>query len=202
MSYQKTWRKWAILGFTLPIAAACLYREAKVTTEVQLPSPVSQAHAETVSEIPSPEPSEPPSTPPATPEPTPVPTPYPTPLPTPKPTLVPKPSTQPVKAVPNTAGVEQWRELVAAYDWPVDTALAVMKAESGGNPSASSPTNDHGLMQINWRWQKDRVSNMGGNLDSLYDPAFNVKVAYAIYSEQGFCPWYAARKIGVATNCN
>lgn len=67
-------------------------------------------------------------------------------------------------------GVEQWRSIVAQYDWPVNIALAIMRCESGGNPTAVSPTNDHGLFQINKGLQ------IYG--EQIYDPAFNVKVAY------------------------
>jgi soluble lytic murein transglycosylase-like protein len=107
----------------------------------------------------------------------------------------PEPSTMPVKEHDYTSGVNQWASLVSSYPWPVDEALAVMTCESGGDKSAVSSTGDYGLMQINWRWQGSRVAKMGGSLESLYDPAFNVKVAYAIYSEQGWRPWTCGRKL-------
>lgn len=75
--------------------------------------------------------------------------------------------------------------LVAQYDWDSRVALAVMKAESGCNPSAASPACDSGLMQINCV----HIAKVGGNLAALKDPATNIKVAYQIYSAQGWNPW-------------
>lgn len=82
----------------------------------------------------------------------------------------PKPAPQRAANTSKKAGVEQWRGLVGQYDWPVDIALAIMACESGGNPTASSPTDDHGLMQIH-----NGLSLYGA---AIYDPAFNIKVAY------------------------
>lgn len=50
-------------------------------------------------------------------------------------------------------------------------------------------------MQVN-SVHADRV---GGNLAALLDPVTNIKVAYEIYSEQGWCPWTTARPLGL---CN
>lgn len=72
---------------------------------------------------------------------------------------------QPVKpAAINLGGCEQYRPLVAQYSWNVEVALAVMKAESGCNPNAVSPTNDHGLFQLH-AWP-------------VYEPAENIRIAY------------------------
>lgn len=75
--------------------------------------------------------------------------------------------------------------LLAQYDWNVSIAAAVMQAESGCNPSASSPTCDHGLMQINCV----HAAAVGGNLALLDDPATNVRVAYQVYSGAGWSAW-------------
>lgn len=76
----------------------------------------------------------------------------------------------------STSGVEQWRGLVASIfpEFAVDTVLRVMQCESGGNPNAVSPTNDHGLMQIN----AVNFARFGGR--SPYDPEANLEVAYAM----------------------
>ena len=101
--------------------------------------------------------------------------------------LTPKPTIQPKKVIQtarNVSGVEQWRYLVAQYNWPVQTALAIMQCESGGNPNNISPVSinydhisDFGLMQLH-------------GVDIL-DPAANV--AYAYYHKylpaHGFTPW-------------
>jgi soluble lytic murein transglycosylase-like protein len=75
--------------------------------------------------------------------------------------------------------------------------MAIMKAESGARPNATchntNGTTDRGLFQIN----SVHASRVRGNLDSLYDPETNVRVAYAIWSEQGWSPWVTARKLGI-----
>ena len=94
------------------------------------------------------------------------------------PTLAPPPTpvAQAVAYTPVSVGVEQWRSLVASI-FPADTVdavLRVMRCESGGNPNAVSPTNDHGLMQIN----AVNFGRFGGR--SPYDPQANLEVAYAM----------------------
>jgi cell wall-associated NlpC family hydrolase len=70
------------------------------------------------------------------------------------------------------------------------TALAIIKAESGGNPNAINTANrngttDTGLFQINSvhsNWTKGM---------NLYDPLQNAKAAYKIYTDAGksWSPW-------------
>lgn len=78
-------------------------------------------------------------------------------------------------------GCEAYRELVAQYDWDVNVAVAVMRAESGCNPSAISPVNydglhDHGLFQLH-------------GID-VYDPAENIRIAYTQkYLKGGWTHW-------------
>lgn len=85
-----------------------------------------------------------------------------------------------------TGSCEAYRGLVTQYDWPINTAMAIMHAESNCNPIASSPTCDHGLMQINCVHR----AAVGGDLALLNDPATNVRVAYAIYAAAGgWTPW-------------
>lgn len=83
---------------------------------------------------------------------------------------------------PNCAA---YRGLVAQYDWPVQTAMAIMQAESGCR--AITPDNsalnydgiaDHGLMQLH-----------GMNIT---DPAENIRIAYAVKylgAGRSFTPW-------------
>lgn len=77
-----------------------------------------------------------------------------------------------------------YEDLVCSYDWPCDQALKVMHCESKGYARAFS-LNNYGLFQINGI-HRARVQ---GNVESLYDPETNVRVAYAIWSEQGWRPW-------------
>lgn len=66
-------------------------------------------------------------------------------------------------------------DLFRQYDWSVSTAEAICQAESGGNPTAVSSTNDYGLMQLH-------------NL-AIFDPAENIAVAYQKYLMQGWSAW-------------
>ena len=91
------------------------------------------------------------------------------------------------------AGVEQWRWLVAQY-FPADQvnyALAIMRCESGGNPNAHSPTADRGLMQIN----QVHSAKVGGNLNSLFDPHTNMRVARQVWDGAGWGAWTCSWKI-------
>jgi len=64
-------------------------------------------------------------------------------------------------------------------------AIAIAKAESGLNCNAVSPTNDHGVFQLN------AVHMPKFNGKSPYDCKANIEVAYRIFKEQGFGPWAA-----------
>lgn len=85
---------------------------------------------------------------------------------------------------PVASGCEQYRSLISAYNWPVDVAIAVANSESGCNTHAVSPTRDHGIFQIN----EVHIAK-AGSIQALHDPATNIKVAYQIWSRQGFRPW-------------
>lgn len=87
-----------------------------------------------------------------------------------------------------TFSIEKWRPLVTKYPWPVEQAMLVMAKESGGNPRAVSATDDHGLFQIHGGYA------MYG--EKIYDPAFNVALAYNnYYKTRGWTPWYAVQGI-------
>jgi hypothetical protein len=62
-----------------------------------------------------------------------------------------------------------------------DRAVAIAKCESGLNPKAVSPTNDHGLMQIN-----KTVHTVEGD---IYDVDTNLQFARKLYDERGWEPW-------------
>ena len=73
-------------------------------------------------------------------------------------------------------GCEKYLPLVEKYSWPVEIVLAIMYAESGCDPNAISPTNDHGLLQLH-------------NVP-IYDPAKNIAYAYnGKYLKGGFSHW-------------
>jgi hypothetical protein len=79
---------------------------------------------------------------------------------------------------------ESYRALVQKYFGQYTaSAMTTMSHESGCNPNAISPTNDHGLFQL--------------NNQPVYDPEANIRIAYAkfVSPRRGTSPnwsaWYA-----------
>lgn len=100
----------------------------------------------------------------------------------PKVTAVEAHASAPSKAAVEAAGAdvcEGFRPLVAKYDWNVDIAMAVMKAESGCRANAlgrnTNETNDAGLFQVN---------SIHDATDKRYDIEYNVALAYKIYKDR------------------
>lgn len=109
------------------------------------------------------------------------------PSPQPPKTVEPEKKVSAATPVQKPQGCEAYRPLVSKYDWNVKVAMAVMRAESGCNPNALSPTHDRGLMQIN----SCHAAKVNYDLNSLYDPATNMRVAYSVYLSQGWRGWSA-----------
>lgn len=94
---------------------------------------------------------------------------------------------QPVVAVAHPQGCEHYRQLISQYDWRIETATAVMQAESSCNPQAvnNNPgTGDYsvGLFQINLYGANARTRPSEAELK---DPATNIAWAYRLYSGNG-----------------
>lgn len=91
-----------------------------------------------------------------------------------------------------TAGVEQWRGLVAAY-FPasqVERALRVMRCESGGNPNAKNPRSSaRGLFQHLSRYWPTRSAAAGFAGASVFDPTANVATAAWLWRTGGWGHW-------------
>lgn len=82
------------------------------------------------------------------------------------------------------AAVERWRPLLEQYDWNTDTALLVVYCESRGDAAATNPTSGAaGLFQL-LGWDRF-AARLFGRWVSLYDPAVNARVAYALYVDSG-----------------
>lgn len=76
-------------------------------------------------------------------------------------------------------------EEVERFDWPVAEALSVAFCESAWRASTVSLTGDYGYFGIN----AVHAGRVAGDLSRLLDPATNVRVANALYVEQGRT-WY------------
>jgi soluble lytic murein transglycosylase-like protein len=79
---------------------------------------------------------------------------------------------------------ESYRPLVQKYFGAATaSAMITMQKESGCNPTAVSPTNDHGLFQLNGQ--------------PVYDPEANIRIAYAKFvsprrgTNPNWSAWYA-----------
>jgi soluble lytic murein transglycosylase-like protein len=88
--------------------------------------------------------------------------------------------------------VEQWRPLVATYFAAelVPTALCIMAAESGGNPTARNTTSGAaGLFQHLPKYWASRSVAAGWAGADIYDPTANVAVAAWLQREGGWGHW-------------
>ncbi len=88
-----------------------------------------------------------------------------------------------------TTDVERWRSLVAAwFGEKTETALCLLRAESGGNPNALNQqgSSARGLMQVLASlW----APILGISYGDLYDPAVNMSAARYAYDRQGWGAW-------------
>lgn len=82
------------------------------------------------------------------------------------------------------------RRICAYFTNNCNEALIIASSESGFRSNAASSgyfaTADFGVMQLNCRWQKNRV---GGNCLKFLDLETNLRIARQIYLEQGWKPW-------------
>ena len=80
--------------------------------------------------------------------------------------------------------------LIASYPWPQEQALAVARCENRElDPSIISDTGDYGIFQIN----EVHIGRVGGDLTRLLIAEVNVRVAYEIWSAEGWVPWRSSR---------
>lgn len=71
---------------------------------------------------------------------------------------------------------QQYCEAIGAkYNICPELLEAMIEHESGGDPYATGPDGDTGLMQVIPRWHSDRMEKLG--VTSLYDPYSNILVA-------------------------
>jgi len=113
------------------------------------------------------------------------------PTPEPQTPVEPEQPPEPIKeTVAHPIGCENYRQLINQYDWNVDVALQVMRAESGCNPSAVGDNRviggifapSCGLFQV--RTLQGRPS-----CEQLQNPATNIEWAFKLYRASGWKPW-------------
>ena len=75
---------------------------------------------------------------------------------------------------------EQYRPILSKYNWDVNVAMAIMKAESGCRHEAFNPEWHRGCQGSRGLFQIACVHH-----DSTFDPEANIAAAYRIYSARG-----------------
>jgi hypothetical protein len=76
-------------------------------------------------------------------------------------------------------------------------ATKIAQCESGLRPNAVSPTNDHGLFQINIVHKADFTRVTGQPWSAVYNQLYNTRYAKALYDRQGWAPWTCKRVLGL-----
>lgn len=88
-----------------------------------------------------------------------------------------------------------WENELRNRGFPVELFSYIMWRESRCNPKAHNKTlnrdksQDRGLLQINSTWQKVTKDICGTNLDGLFKPDCNLKVAKYLYDNGGASHW-------------
>jgi len=101
------------------------------------------------------------------------------------------------KKIPNdlTKRCPEWENELRDRGFPVKLFSYIMWRESRCNPNAHNKTlnrnksQDRGLLQINSTWQKVTKDICGTNLDGLFKPDCNLKVAKYLYDNGGAKHW-------------
>jgi hypothetical protein len=88
-------------------------------------------------------------------------------------------------------------EIDATFGPVAGEARAIANCESKMDPNAVSPTDDHGLFQINGVHQGSFTKVTGQPWSAIYDPHHNAQFAKWLYDRQGWRPWTCARKVGL-----
>lgn len=71
-------------------------------------------------------------------------------------------------------------------------ARTIVACETGGtwDAGAVSPTDDHGIFQINERYHRASFERVTGQpWSKVYDPQWNAAYARHLYEQSGWTPW-------------
>ena len=79
--------------------------------------------------------------------------------------------------------------IYALFPGNTDSASRIAHCESTMNQHAVSPTNDHGLFQINIVHKADFQRVTGQAWSQVYDPYWNTYYAKWLFDRQGWGPW-------------
>jgi hypothetical protein len=101
------------------------------------------------------------------------------------------------KKIPNdlTKRCPQWESKIREHRLPVKLFSYIMWRESRCIPNAHNKTlnrdksQDRGLLQINSTWKTVTKNICGTDLDGLFDPTCNLKVAKYLYDNGGAGHW-------------
>ena len=112
-----------------------------------------------------------------------------------------EPSPQPPKVTEpeHPIGCENYRSLVSQYNWNVNVALNVMRAESGCNPYAIGDghlTFYQGGAKYGMSCGMFQVRYLPGRptCSTLQIPSENIAYAYNLYKASGWKPWSVCNK--------
>jgi len=93
-----------------------------------------------------------------------------------------------IKKLPTTC--QDYRSIIAKYDWDVSIASAVMMAESSCNPDAVGDTWPiNGLLAPSCGLMQVRTLVGRPSCEELKDPQTNIEWSYKLYKANGFQPW-------------
>lgn len=118
------------------------------------------------------------------------------PEPQPEPTPAPQPQPEAAPAPPPPAPAGSIDDILNRhFGAGAGRAKAIAQCESGLNPNAVSPTNDHGLFQINIVHKDQFRSVTGAPWSSVYDAELNTIYAKWLHGQEGWGPWACNRKV-------
>lgn len=99
-------------------------------------------------------------------------------------------STPPPRRDPSSYSVEDIKQLIRST-WPADQvemALKVAQRESSYNPRDENFC-CLGIFQIYYEVNQSYVHRFGYTREDLFDPAANIRVAFALWQDRGWAPW-------------
>lgn len=110
---------------------------------------------------------------------------------------------EPVRAMYRcNTGLHRWTEweikcvIRRQFRGEYHNAVLIARCETGDtwNPKLVSHTDDHGIFQINRRWNSEGW-RLGAN---IYDPVWNTRIAYYFWRTRGWSDWTCARIVGIS----